>query len=119
MKYLLAEQAIGLQAVVNLAIEHPRLQGATIASQTVWVDDTHQVGIAIQVHDLGHFEEWREALGVDPRAVGCDERSFGQRHLEAVAWIGGVPVNLTGYAPLHPVPPRLAPVPVAREQVAA
>lgn len=55
-------------------------------------------GVRVSVHDgLGIFEQWREALGVDPASV--DQDQIGDRGwLVAIGtWGAGVLVELVGY----------------------
>lgn len=104
-EFTLADQVAGMRAVLALAAENPDLPGVRIASGLVRIGDHYQLGVEVAVHnDLHAFEQWREALGVDPDAVTHHTQTGTTRRLEANTVYAGVPVRLVGYAPLFVTP---------------
>ncbi|MET8539207.1 hypothetical protein ABZW03_00900 [Kitasatospora sp. NPDC004799] len=90
-------------AGVLLALLHANsaLPTATIQLQYLRMPDTHDFlwGLEVALHDgLDHFEQWRQALGIDPAAVSHDTAMRG-----TLAWLtattphGGIPLKLTGF----------------------
>jgi len=55
-------------------------------------------GVTLALHDsLNHFEQWREALGLDPADVGACLDDDYTNWLEVSGTWAGVPVQLLGY----------------------
>ncbi|GAA4859651.1 hypothetical protein [Kitasatospora terrestris] len=55
-------------------------------------------GVSLALHDgLGHFEQWREALGLDPAAVRASLDEDYTNWLEVSGEWSGVPVQVIGY----------------------
>jgi hypothetical protein len=78
-----------------LAADHPNLPAPHIGISS------HYPGqLEFSIHrDLGAFEAWREALGIDPAAVRRDLQSGDTTMvLTAVAEIADAKVVLVGYA---------------------
>lgn len=79
-----------------LAADHPNLPAPHVG-----VSPHHPHSLALSVHgDLGGFEAWREALGIDPDAVRHNTQSGGTTLvLSAFATVADAHVELVGYAP--------------------
>jgi hypothetical protein len=79
-----------------LAADHPNLPAPHVG-----VSPHHPHTLALSVHgDLGNFEAWREALGIDPNAVRRNTQSGGTTLvLSAAATVADAHVELVGYAP--------------------
>lgn len=79
-----------------LAADHPHLPAPHLG-----VSPHHPHTLALSVHgDLGKFEAWREALGIDPEQVRRNTQSGGTTLvLSAAATVADARVELIGYAP--------------------
>jgi hypothetical protein len=79
-----------------LAVDHPHLPAPHVG-----VSPHHPHSLALAVHgDLGGFEAWREALGIDPEAVRRNTQSGGMTLvLTGSATVADAHVELVGYAP--------------------
>jgi hypothetical protein len=79
-----------------LAADHPNLPAPHVG-----VSPHHPHRLTLSVHgDLGAFEAWREALGIDPDAVRRNTQSGGMTLvLTAAATIADAHVELVGYSP--------------------
>ncbi|MFG2903944.1 hypothetical protein ACGF13_02575 [Kitasatospora sp. NPDC048286] len=96
-----ADQINAAGVLLSLLSAHSALPTATAQLQFLRVPDTHDFlwGLEIALHNgLDHFEQWRQALGIDPGAINHDTAVSG-----TLAWLtatithGGVPVKLIGY----------------------
>ncbi len=79
-----------------LAADHPNLPAPHVG-----VSPNYPHRLTLSVHgDLGKFEAWREALGIDPDAVRRNTQSGGTTLvLSAAATVADAHVELIGYAP--------------------
>jgi hypothetical protein len=79
-----------------LAADHPHLPAPHVG-----VSPHYPYRLELSVHgDLGAFEAWREALGVDPEAVRRNTQSGGMTLvLTAATTIADAHVELVGYSP--------------------
>jgi hypothetical protein len=79
-----------------LAADHPQLPAPHVG-----VSPHRPDTLALSVHgDLGGFEAWREALGIDPEAVRRNTQSGDTTLvLSAFADVADGKVELVGYAP--------------------
>jgi hypothetical protein len=92
----LAELTVPMALLRSLAVDHPNLPAPYVSLSP------HQGGrIDLSLHnDLGSFEVWREALGIEPSAVRRNLQSGDMTLvLTAHGEISGTKVQLTGYAP--------------------
>jgi phosphoribosylformimino-5-aminoimidazole carboxamide ribonucleotide (ProFAR) isomerase len=92
----LAELTVPMTLLRTLAIDHPNLPALHVHLSP------HQGGrVDLSIHDdLGSFEAWREALGIDPSAVRRNLQSGDMTMvLTAHGEVEGTKVQLTGYAP--------------------
>ncbi|MFI8457652.1 hypothetical protein [Kitasatospora sp. NPDC085464] len=96
-----ADQINAAGVLLSLLSAHSTLPTAIVQLQYLRVPDTHDFtwGLDVELHNgLDHFEQWRQALGVDPRIIDHDTAVSG-----TLAWLtatithGGVPVKLIGY----------------------
>ncbi|GAA2810056.1 hypothetical protein GCM10010441_38360 [Kitasatospora paracochleata] len=105
-----AEQINAARAMVTMALAFShfpapelrldRLPQTRDGSEYVW-------GVSVSLHDsLSHFEQWREALGLDPADVEAHLK--GSTHwLNILGTWGGIRVRLTGFFTFHdPAPAR-------------
>ncbi|GCD37980.1 hypothetical protein OEIGOIKO_05790 [Streptomyces chrestomyceticus JCM 4735] len=102
----LADQQAALDAVAALARAFPGLPAAavTVTAALTITSGVFPSQVLVEVrHDLGAFERWREALGIDPDGVECRtyEVAYGHSHmsLEARSQFLGADIEVTGYAP--------------------
>lgn len=79
-----------------IAADHPNLPAPHLG-----VSPHHPHSLSLSVHgDLGAFEAWREALGIDPGTVRRNTQSGGTTLvLTGSATIADAHVELVGYAP--------------------
>lgn len=79
-----------------IAVDHPDLPAPHVG-----VSPHHPDCLTLSVHgDLGSFEAWREALGIDPVAVRNTTQSGGNTLvLSAAGIVADARVELVGYAP--------------------
>ncbi|MFI1166494.1 hypothetical protein ACH4UM_23560 [Streptomyces sp. NPDC020801] len=79
-----------------LSADHPQLPAPHVG-----VSPHHPHYLTLSVHgDLGGFEAWREALGIDPGEVRHNTQSGGTTLvLTGTATIADAHVELVGYAP--------------------
>lgn len=92
----LAELIAPMAVLRKLAADRPDLPAPRVGLSP------HQDGrIDFSIHDdLGSFEAWREALGIDPAAVRRNLQSGDMTLvLTARGEVEGTKVQLTGYAP--------------------
>lgn len=92
----LAELARPIALVQLLSADHPDLPAPHVGISP------HYPGfLKLSLHgDLGGFEAWRNALGIDPSAVRHDTQSGGTTMvLTASATIADAHVEIIGYAP--------------------
>ena len=91
----LADHFRTIDALHALAVEYPLLPAPDIRAIS------HAPGdLMISCHDsLADFEEWREALRIDPASVEEETTKLGQIHLIAEAAFAGATVLLHGYSP--------------------
>ncbi|MFF2352465.1 hypothetical protein ACFVVL_22090 [Kitasatospora sp. NPDC058115] len=96
-----ADQIDAASALLSLLTAHSALPTATIQLQYLRMPGTDDFlwGFEVALHDgLDHFEQWRQALGVDPATVDHGTVVSG-----TLAWLTaftthcGVPVKLTGF----------------------
>ncbi|MFF0389626.1 hypothetical protein ACFYS8_13180 [Kitasatospora sp. NPDC004615] len=74
----------------------PRLRPDVLTPATA--EGTHAWGVNVSIHDgLGHFEQWRAALGLDPDAVTAHLDDDFTNWLEVSGTWSGVPVQVIGY----------------------
>jgi hypothetical protein len=79
-----------------LAADYP-----TLSAPHIGVSPHHPDSLALSVHgDLGAFEAWREALGIDPDTVRRNTQSADTTLvLSGSTIIADARVQLIGYAP--------------------
>ncbi|PBC78934.1 hypothetical protein BX265_3726 [Streptomyces sp. TLI_235] len=59
-------------------------------------------GVSMSLHDnLAHFEQWREALGLDPAAVAAHLDQDSTHWLDVFGTWSGVRMRLTGFFRFH------------------
>ncbi|MEU8512525.1 hypothetical protein AB0C76_13145 [Kitasatospora sp. NPDC048722] len=87
--------------LLSLLSAHSALPTATVELQYLRVPGTHDFrwGLEVALHNgLDHFEQWRQALGIDPGIIDHDTAVAG-----TLAWLtatithSGVPVKLIGF----------------------
>lgn len=79
-----------------LAVDHPSLPAVDVMITPIYPNL-----LTLSLHDnLGSFEAWREALGIDPTAVERKVQSNGATAvLRAETTIAEARVELVGYSP--------------------
>ncbi|PWI43296.1 hypothetical protein [Streptomyces sp. ICBB 8177] len=93
-------QGPAITALAGLLAAFPDLPAASFEITTLVTADAVGPGVRVALHDdLGAFETWRAALGIDPGAVGHTEL-ITCRCLKAQTQFAGVPLVLVGFAPL-------------------
>ncbi|MEU6967354.1 hypothetical protein AB0A71_06365 [Kitasatospora aureofaciens] len=87
-----------------LLTAHAHLPAPAVLLELLNVPGTYDFawGLSIGLHDgLGHFEQWRAALGLDPAAVEHKQR--GDTGWLAVTGLHtGIPVKVCGFYKLDP-----------------
>jgi len=91
----LAEVSAPLLALRVLLAEFPALPAGSINISDIFPDR-----VDVTLHDdMGAFESWRAALGIDPATATCDTQSIGRTWvLKASADYAGARICLTGFA---------------------
>ncbi|MFF2616389.1 hypothetical protein [Kitasatospora sp. NPDC058046] len=106
-----AAQIDAAGALMSLLTAHATLPAPVARLEYLRVPGTHDFawGLDISLHyGVDQFEQWRQALGIDPAGVGLDTTESG-----AFGWLSvttthaGVPLKVTGYlVPRFKVGPR-------------
>ncbi|MEU1287798.1 hypothetical protein [Kitasatospora sp. NPDC005856] len=93
-------------ALMSLLTAHATLPAPAVRLEELKVPGTHDFvwGLSIALHrSLDYFEQWRQALGIDPAAIDHDTtkssttKSGTLGWLEAITTYAGVPLRLVGY----------------------
>ncbi|MFE9886815.1 hypothetical protein [Streptomyces scopuliridis] len=92
----LADLSAPLTALRLVAVDHPGLPAADVQ-----VSPIYPTLLRIALHDnFADFEAWREALHIDPAAVGHRTQGDGTTAvLKARAEFAGADVEIVGYGP--------------------
>ncbi|RKT16895.1 hypothetical protein BX285_1251 [Streptomyces sp. 1114.5] len=95
-------------ALMSLLTAHATLPTPAIQLEHLKVPGTHDYawGLDVALHrGLDHFEQWRQALGIDPAAVDYEVTTSGTLGWLTVTTVhGGVPLKLIGYLTPLPAP---------------
>ncbi|MEU9076645.1 hypothetical protein [Kitasatospora sp. NPDC048538] len=96
-----ADQITAAGALLSLLSAHSALPTVTAELQYLRVPGTHDFmwGVEVALHNgLDHFEQWRQALDIDPAALDHDTAVSGTlAWLTATTTYSGVPVKLIGF----------------------
>lgn len=97
--------AVPLRALRLLAVDFGHLPGPEFQVSTIFPDalrlSWHETTLG-SGESFAAFEQWREALGIDPDAVDHRTQSGGLTAvLRASGTYGGAAVELTAYATAH------------------
>ncbi|MFJ6617415.1 hypothetical protein ACIQOW_07530 [Kitasatospora sp. NPDC091335] len=93
-------------ALMSLLTAHATLPTPAIRLEELKVPGTHDFAWGLNIalhHGLDHFEQWRQALGIDPATINHDTtkssttKSGTLGWLEATTTYASVPLRLTGY----------------------
>ncbi|MYR28646.1 MULTISPECIES: hypothetical protein [unclassified Streptomyces] len=91
----LIEQAMQATVIQALITQHPNLPAADLQAGRVYPGT-----VEVSIHEgFVHWEQWREALGVDPAETSYRQHS-GFASVEGWAKVGGLSVRLVGYGAL-------------------
>ncbi|MFJ1753864.1 hypothetical protein [Kitasatospora sp. NPDC088134] len=92
-----AEQIKAASALLSLLRAHPGLPAGYVQLKRMvpQAGGSPQWGIAVRDHDdLSHFEQWRDALGLDPDHVTLNTSQPETNWIEVAGSWSGVPIEV-------------------------
>nr|BFD92237.1 hypothetical protein KitaXyl93_35970 [Kitasatospora sp. Xyl93] len=95
-------------ALMSLLTAHATLPAPAVQLEQLKVPGTYDYawGLNVALHrDLDHFEQWRQALGIDPATVDYDTTTSGTLGwLTVTTTYASAPLKLIGYhVPRFPI----------------
>ncbi|MFE2412466.1 hypothetical protein ACFXDE_29370 [Kitasatospora sp. NPDC059408] len=99
-----ADQIKAAGTLMSLLTAHAHLRAPAVQLELQIVPGTYTFvwGLSISLHDgVDYFEQWRQALGLDPAGVELKQRGETS-WLTVTGMHAGIPVSLSGFFTLDP-----------------